>query len=207
MLTDKYQIAHDYLLTKAKLHNPTLYKVLNFNGVISFNPYHETNLHIFLSKIIISQQLSKQASKTIWGKIENLLLSEVLDVSQLFSDIFQSKLSECGVSKNKIKSLIILNNEFKKRTLDDNKIKEMTYDDLVKVITNIWGLGNWTADMVAIFYVGLDDVWSENDVALKRGVNLLTNHAIEPHTFARYYKPYRSYLAKHIWTALDSSLL
>jgi DNA-3-methyladenine glycosylase II len=62
--------------------------------------------------------------------------------------------------------------------------------------------------MIAIFYFGMKDVWSNEDLSLRRALNVVAGGdakieaAILEHT-----APYKSYLALHLWKAVDTKVI
>jgi DNA-3-methyladenine glycosylase II len=85
--------------------------------------------------------------------------------------------------------------------------QQLQDDEVVDEISRIWGLGPWSAEMVLIGFLGRADVWSENDGALKRGLNLALGGLKSSHKVVELFKPYRTVLSRHIWKALDDGIL
>ncbi len=71
-------------------------------------------------------------------------------------------------------------------------------------ITNLWGFGDWSAEMIAIFYLGRTNIWSEKDLILNKGINEICSESnITPDELLKLIDPYQSYLALHIWRNKD----
>jgi DNA-3-methyladenine glycosylase II len=88
-------------------------------------------------------------------------------------------------------------------TLDEASIKSASYSEVVEIITRVWGFGPWSADIVAMFYAKLPDVWPSSDAALLRGLRaLVPGH--DPLEVASLYSPFRTFLARHVWQGLDT---
>jgi DNA-3-methyladenine glycosylase II len=84
------------------------------------------------------------------------------------------------------------------------KLSIMTYPEFKKTITNLWGFGDWSAEMIAIFYLGKTNIWSQKDLILKRGIDQLCNGSnLTPNKLLQLVDPYQSYLALHIWRYKD----
>jgi len=82
------------------------------------------------------------------------------------------------------------------------------HDDIVKEITKLWDFGQWSAEMVSIFFYPQPDVWSNKDAALTRGVAFLTeNNKSHEDAILNVVTPYKSYLALHIWRGIDSGYI
>jgi DNA-3-methyladenine glycosylase II len=71
-------------------------------------------------------------------------------------------------------------------------------------ITGLWGFGDWSAEMIAIFYLGRTNIWSEKDLILNKGINQICEQCeLTPHELLEIVDPYQSYLALHIWRYKD----
>jgi DNA-3-methyladenine glycosylase II len=65
-----------------------------------------------------------------------------------------------------------------------------------------WGIGQWTADMVSIFYCRDEDVWPASDTSVQRAFARYIGRR-QPARTAERFAPYRSILALHMWRLLD----
>ena len=84
------------------------------------------------------------------------------------------------------------------------KLEQLSYDDYKKLIKSLWGFGDWSAEMIAIFYLGRTNVWSEKDLILNKGINEICSESnITPDELLKLIDPYQSYLALHIWRNKD----
>ena len=111
------------------------------------------------------------------------------------------RLASCGLSRNKVKALFALKAAFSQGVLCEGEVSSPTYADISQRITSIWGLGQWSADMAAIFY------WSEGDMSLQRGISALTG--VTPKqgmSVVSSFSPYKSFLALHIWKGVDEGV-
>ena len=65
-------------------------------------------------------------------------------------------------------------------------------------------IAQWSADMLAIFFVALPDVWPAGDGAVDRGIRALLPRRRHTGKAAALYRPHRSYLALHIWRGFET---
>jgi DNA-3-methyladenine glycosylase II len=96
--------------------------------------------------------------------------------------------------------------------IDPNLVKSwksQPADQVTVTIKSFWGMSDWTASIITLFYLGHEDVFPHGDGSLQRALRL-----IEGATRNRQIKldpelarPYRSYLALYLWKALDSGVL
>lgn len=199
-------LAHESILATASIKHPLLAEVVTKNGLIDVRSTRDHCIVEFLAGIVISQQLSARASSTIWSRVCDLGRGKNLGFRQLFVDENYDELCACGISRAKTKAIINMTALSSSGEIDDEVIRESCYEEIGKGITSLWGFGQWSADMVAMFFAKLPDVWPESDVALIRGLRILAPGE-EPDEAAFHYSPHRTYLARHIWKALDTGLL
>ncbi len=83
-------------------------------------------------------------------------------------------------------------------------IQELPYEEYKDLVKSLWGFGDWSAEMIAIFYLGRTNVWSDGDLMLKKGINeICENSNITPQELIEMVDPFQSYLALHIWRHKD----
>lgn len=153
-----------------------------------------------LVRSIISQQLSAKAADTIEGRI--LTLAEDLTPARLL-EIPSESLRAAGLSAAKVRYI----QELSSRVIDGR----MNFDDLITrsndeamaVLSELPGVGRWTAEMFLIFGLGRPDVLALGDAGLRRAVKLLYGEAAVFEKVGRKWKPYRSVASWYLWKHLD----
>lgn len=190
--TGEYQSIHDLVVK---------------NGVIEMPKYIDSSLFSFVAKTIVGQQLSNKAANTIWSRIEAIASSFDTDIYGVFCDIYYDHVKSCGVSKNKMKSILCFKDTLISEPDFEITLKLSTYNEVLKKLTAIWGIGIWTADMVAIFYLQLPDVYPINDVAIANGIKRLCGESVDVKEIALVYTPFQSHLCLHIWRGIDDGYL
>lgn len=155
-----------------------------------------------VSSIVVGQMLSRHAANTILQRARRLASTQGKgEIALLSSD----DLRTCGISNSKAKALKL----FAERYYDDVDRYErwhlLTQADLFREVKAHWGLGDWTAAMLALFYFAHEDVYPTNDGSIQRVTKMLSEQGItfEPSDAA----PYRSYLALYLWDILDRNLV
>ena len=78
---------------------------------------------------------------------------------------------------------------------------------LMREIRAYKGMGEWTASIIALAHVGLEDVFPHGDGSLKRAIECLGRRAGGGHFDPDRAAPYRSWLARYLWRGLDAGLL
>lgn len=196
---------HIFLLDTSK-NFKSINDLIKRNGVLKIARSKERDLFLFLFRMIIGQQLSNVVAKVIWERILDFAEDQEDDLYSLC--LKKSKgFKACGISSRKMEALFRLSRSFKNEEISNEMLNKMTQEEVIFKITSLWGLGPWSAEMVLIGFLGKKDVWSNNDGALKRGMNLLLDNSPIQLEIVNRFRPYRSLLAKHVWQGLDDRII
>ena len=195
---------HSHLIEVSKKHCKPLQKILQKNGVIEINEPKNFSLFDCLTQTVIEQQLAYAAAKTIWQRLNKAASSADQTLFQFCNQKNRATLKKIGLSGNKIKAILGARSAIKNGDLNADDLSVMNYEKLHKTITSIWGFGNWSVDMIAIFYYGMTNIWSDQDLILNRGIKSLCEETdLSPEDLLQLVNPYQSYLALHIWRYKD----
>ncbi|MGF1763257.1 DNA-3-methyladenine glycosylase family protein [Aliivibrio kagoshimensis] len=119
---------------------------------------------------IISQQLSTKVATVIMERV--LCLMEGATPEQ-FMKISGQSLREAGLSFRKIEYTQGLARAALDGTFDIDVLKRLGDEEAIKAITNLRGLGRWSAEIYLIFSLGRMDVFPSDDLGLLVGLQLL----------------------------------
>lgn len=137
---------------------------------------------------IIGQQISGKAQTAIWTRF--LQTFPGLD-AQAIADSCLETIQSCGVSKRKADFMQNIARQFALDTFNDEKLAAMNDEELASNLTNLKGIGSWTAEMLQIFTFQRQNILSFGDLGIQRGLRMLYRHReITPALHARYYKRY-----------------
>lgn len=168
------------------------------------------NAEDFLARSIVGQQLSVAAARTIWSRVEALAEARGKKVTELPALDLKEEIRACGVSYSKIKALSCLSEYFKEHICED-QLKSLDHLKRSQCLQNIWGIGQWSCDMLSIFHYGDKDIWPLTDAGLKRGLaKILNQEKLDDVSFSEFgesFKPYRSYLSLYLWHTVDNNVL
>jgi len=200
-------LIHTQLLTQVgDLQN--LKKIIKLNGVLFLERKKDDELFEHLAKTVVGQQLSIAAANTIWKRVLDLYSETDNTLLNYCLDINSDKLKKCGLSKNKTKALVEISIACRESQFPKEVCRAAEIDTIIKRVSSLYGLGKWSAEMTGIFFFALENVWSEDDAALRRGLMLISERdSVEPITIIDKVSPYKSYLALHIWKGLDTGIL
>ncbi|GGK04893.1 DNA-3-methyladenine glycosylase [Lentibacillus kapialis] len=137
------------------------------NLTISMRP----NYFKSLVRSIVGQQISVQAARTIFGRLEGLLENRIEPAAILKAT--DEQLRAIGLSRQKITYLRDLTAKVHDKTIDFDQMDGMDNPAVIKLLTSIKGIGKWTAEMFLIFSLGRMNVLAIDDIGIQRGAKWL----------------------------------
>ena len=163
-------------------------------GLPSFNP-REKGL-VALKKTIVGQQLSIASAAAIWGRF---IEADIKD-EEILNNQADNQLRDLGFSRQKISYLKSL----AKSGLDFDQMETMENEDVINLLTDIKGIGLWTAEIYCIFSLRRLDIFPAGDLALQEAAKNLLNLENRPsekemRKIAESWVPYRSVCAIILW--------
>ncbi len=158
-----------------------------------------------LVRSVVGQQISVKAASRVWQRIEETL-SEVSPrrVDAAPDDAFL----RCGLSRQKMRYLKNLAIHFLTGTVDPLGWSDKDDEQVIAELTQVKGVGRWTAEMLLIFNLMRPDVLPVDDIGLQRAMGLhyrgkgkLDKADIE--SIAVRWQPWRSVATWYLWRSLD----
>ncbi|MDA7564735.1 DNA-3-methyladenine glycosylase 2 family protein [Pelagibacteraceae bacterium] len=158
-----------------------------------------------LCKSIVGQQISVQAANSVWKKFEakskKIKPDNILKLSKI-------QLANCGLSKQKIIYLKILSKKFKTKEVDIKKLKKMDDHDAILHLTEVKGIGKWTAEMFLFFNQLRPDIFPVQDIGLLRAIskNYKTSYPpsnLQLKKFNKKWSPYCTVATWYLWRSID----
>jgi DNA-3-methyladenine glycosylase II len=159
-----------------------------------------------LVESIIGQQLSGKAADTIFKRFLALYNNSKFPNPEELLKTDNEKLRSAGMSYSKASYIKNIAQAFKENLLEVEKIKKLSDEDVKKELTKIKGVGNWTAEMILIFTLKREDVFSLGDAGLRRAIKNLYNVEKDSDILklAEIWKPKRSYASWYLWRSLEN---
>ncbi len=161
-----------------------------------------------LLRAVVSQQLSVKAAATIHGRVLAAFGDgETLDpdaVAQADDDALRG----CGLSRAKTAALRDLVARRRAGTLPTRgALLALPDGEVVRRLTEVRGVGVWTAQMLLLFNLGRPDVWPVADLGVQEGVRIVRGLAERPTAremvaLGEPYAPWRSVAAWYAWRAV-----
>jgi len=172
------------------------------------DPYTEQEWTEFerLVVSIINQQLSTASAAAVKERVFDLL-SEVTPESVLAAD--ESALSDAGLSGMKIEYIRNAARAFQEQDFTREGLADHSDEEVIDLLTDIKGVGEWTAHMYLMFVLERDDVLPLGDLAVRNGIQQLYGDGDElsreeMREVAEQWRPYRSAATRYIWAEYES---
>jgi DNA-3-methyladenine glycosylase II len=119
-----------------------------------------------------------------------------------------AELRAAGLSRQKIASLRSIAAAFSDGSLSNRRLRRMDDDAVVAAVTQLRGVGEWTAHMLLMFSLGRPDVLPVGDYGVRKAAMTLYGLAELPgrarlEALAEPWRPYRSVASWYLWRAAD----
>jgi DNA-3-methyladenine glycosylase II len=158
-----------------------------------------------LARAIVGQQISVKAAQSVWDR----LTTEVQTVTPVaIHGADSQRLRACGLSNRKVEYLQDLAARFHSGALDAGLWLHLDDENLIAELTQVRGIGRWTAEMFLIFHMARPDVLPLDDIGLQRAMSLHYNRG-QPLSRPRMrrigdtWAPWRSVATWYLWRSLD----
>lgn len=162
-----------------------------------------------LTRSIISQQLAERVANVIYGRFlgyYNNISPRAEQILLTPDNILKTKV---GLSGKKIEYIKDLAARVIDRKLNLALTSEMSDDEIVSQLTQVKGIGKWTAEMFLIFCLGRPDIFPVGDLGLRKAIQKIYTlpELPTPSTMlaiAQPWKPYRSIATWYLWKSLSN---
>ena len=153
-----------------------------------------------LAHSIVGQQITDKAARTVWGRLE-VLCGGVTPAAVAAQS--EESLRGCGMSQRKVSYLQGAAAAAMNGTLAAEHFAPLSDEEVIRQLTDLPGVGRWTAEMLMLFSLGRPDVVSFGDLAIRRGImrlyglSQLTRQ--EFLTLRACWSPYGSVASFYLW--------
>lgn len=205
MTSTRARDVHDRFLGIAAAVSDPLVEAIGSVGPRQFPDRGDMPLAHFLARTIVGQQLSTKAARSIWSRIEACAANTGVGIPELFTDEHHAALRACGISRNKIRALGHVREASLDGRLAGERLHALDHAGISGELLSLWGVGQWTCDMAALFYCRCPDVWPEQDVTVQKTFARLIGRRRKPARWAARFAPHRSWLALYMWGLADAA--
>ncbi|MEN7528611.1 MULTISPECIES: DNA-3-methyladenine glycosylase [unclassified Cupriavidus] len=160
---------------------------------------------ITLARAIVGQQISVKAAQSVWDRLA-ALCPRVTPAQFLKAGTEQ--LAGCGLSKRKAEYITDLAQHFKSGSVHVDDWASMDDEAVIAELTQIRGIGRWTAEMFLMFNLTRPNVLPLDDVGLINAIsaNYFSGEPVtrsEAREVAANWEPWRTVATWYMWRSLD----
>ena len=139
--TQQCKAAHNHLKKSTKEYSQRLSENINTTGALILSPRSDMGLCVFLARTVVGQQLSIQAARTIWDRVETKAKKRNTSVESILFPKFDRSLKSCGISGSKRKAFYSISEAIQSEAIQDSLLLNHTHEERSKQLTEIWGIG------------------------------------------------------------------
>jgi len=175
-------------------HDPRFARALDLTGPLPLR-LRPDGFDQLLSAIV-SQQVSVASAAAIWKRMRDAeLVTPTAIVAASDED-----LRAAGLSRQKMRYARALAAE----GIDFDALRSTANEEIFRTLTNVSGVGIWTAEIYAMFSLGRADVFAPGDLALQESARMLFELDNRPkervlREMAQEWSPWRSVAARLLW--------
>lgn len=196
----------DYIAHLSK--DSKLRKVLTDQDAVELT--QRKNIPLRLCASIMSQQLSTKVAKIIFHRFLELYGGKEPTPQQIADTPFET-LRGIGLSNAKTQYVLNVAQFAIDQKLDDKKLRRMSNEELIALLTQIKGVGQWTVEMLLMFTLGREDVLAVDDFGIQSAMKKLyklddsnkKEFKEKMKQIAAKWSPYRTYACLHLWQWKD----
>ncbi|WP_312941945.1 DNA-3-methyladenine glycosylase 2 family protein [Oscillibacter sp.] len=195
------QAEMDYLKSRDK----RLCEVIERVGIVR-RPI-DGDIFIAVVRAILGQQVSRQAGETVYERMATAMNPVT---PQRIAEYTVSELQAFGTSFKKAEYLYEFAALITSGAFALEPLRDLPDEEVIHRLSELKGIGAWTAEMLLISALGRKDVFSFGDLAIHRGLRMVYRHKeITREMFERYrkrYSPYGTVASIYLWTVAAGAI-
>jgi 3-methyladenine DNA glycosylase/8-oxoguanine DNA glycosylase len=162
-----------------------------------------------LAKAIVYQQLTGKAAATIFARLCALFLeAQNGPTADQILGASDDELRGVGLSRSKLLSLRDLAQKATSGVIPTpSEIHRMEDEAIIERLTEIRGIGRWTAEMLLIFHLGRPDVLPVADYGVRKGFAIAYDRELpspkELEDYGARWRPYRTAASWYLWRVVE----
>jgi len=170
----------------------------------------QKNIPIRLMSSIISQQLSTKVAAILFERFLSLFPAKKPTIQKVL-DTPEETLRGIGISYSKINYIYAVANFCQVHKITDKKLNQRSNEEIIDLLTQIKGVGKWTAEMLLMFSLGREDVFAVDDLGIQQAMTKL--YQLDPANkkelkanmlaLAEAWSPFKTYACLHLWRWKD----
>lgn len=177
---------------------------------------HQLSLHpnipIRIMSSIISQQLSTKVARVIFQRFLDLYKGKEPKPQQVL-DTPAETLRSIGLSNAKVSYVHNVAAFCIEHKITDKKLLAMSNEEIIELLVQIKGIGQWSVEMLLMFTLGREDVFAVDDLGIQQAMTHL--YKLDPDNkkemkekmlkISAKWSPYRTYACMHLWKWKDNA--
>jgi DNA-3-methyladenine glycosylase II len=189
--------------------DPVIGELIRRHGSCGLARAQHTDPFKALIRAIVSQQLSTRAAATIFARFEALFESGFPAATEV-RGMSDARLRACGLSSQKLGYLRDLCRRVEDGSLPLGALDRLSDDQVIDALTQVKGIGRWTAEMFLMFRLHRPDVLPVGDLGIVKAVqkNYGLRKTPTPDRLVRLgesWRPYRSVACWYLWASLGNA--
>ena len=184
--------------------DPVLARLINYFGALPV-PRARPDFQAMV-RIIIGQQLSGAAARTIFSRLEENFTASEFNPCAL-RDLKESQFRKVGISRAKTEYIKGVADLLLERPKFLDEVKTMSDSDAFNQLVSIKGIGAWSANIFLLFDCGRKDIFPLGDASLNKALSVL--YQVQPRDigeFSTRWSPCRSAAAMYFWRWADDPI-
>jgi DNA-3-methyladenine glycosylase II len=184
--------------------DPVMKQIIKKVGPCKLKPRRD--YFVVLCQSIFSQQISTKVAAILFARFRNQFPLRRPTPSRVIEllDKPPELLNACGLSKPKVSYILDLARHFESGKLRTSGFRRMTDEQIIEALTEVKGIGRWTAEMFLMFVLNRPDVYPVDDLGLRKSIQARYGLKEMPsvkklHELAEPWKPHRSLATWYLW--------
>jgi DNA-3-methyladenine glycosylase II len=192
--------------------DPILAGIIKQHGACELGAARDRFDHFaMLVRAIVFQQLSTKAATTIHTRLMTLMPSGLPAPAALMA-LSDVQFRSAGISRQKAGYLRDLSEKVASGAVPLDTIDRLDDEEVIAALTQIKGIGRWTAEMFLIFRLQRPDVLPLADVGIVNAMQKAYRMRKKPspermRKIGEAWRPYRSIASWYLWRSLDNEVV
>jgi len=159
-----------------------------------------------LARAICGQQISVKAAQAVWNRFCICVEQDITPRAVIAKD--RKKLRACGLSDRKTEYIADLAQHFADGKIHEHRWPQMADEEIIAELTDVRGIGRWTAEMFLMFNLLRPDVFPLDDLGLQKGIrtSYFSGRKVSLNRMRKLgetWRPWRSVATWYLWRSLD----
>ena len=199
--------AHKHLSDR----DPVMRRLIQVHGRCGLVPETRRSPFQSLVQAVAHQQLHASAAGNILARFKKLFPGRKFPRPEDLASVTDEQLRACGFSFAKIRAI----RDIAEKTLSgvvpgSRQIVKMPDEEIIARLTEVRGVGRWTAEMLLIFQLGRPDVLPVDDFGVRNGFRVAYQKRKMPKPrellkFGERWRPHATTAAWYLWRAADAA--